>query len=285
MRMPCAGSSASAGSTPADAQRPPARRRAGKSSALGAPSATSEWRLARGLRAPSATSEWGSRAARRLLPLRSCGRGGTLAARCPWGPHESTPPLHARAPCRSRGKGRRSSCARRCTTVCVMRGFQFDSYISDHGGVMSRAELLAAGWSADDVRLGVHYGMLRRLCRGWYGSSDLPAMVRAAWRHGGPLACVSALEFLGAIDPIAIDPPGASPRDSAPLGRTAATALHICRPARAHRLRYTGEVTIHWSDDAVASGTRWCVSREVALDQARRCTPGRVPNDEWTRPA
>lgn len=181
-------------------------------------------------------------------------------------------------------KARVSSSARRRVTVGVMRGFRFDSYISDHGGILSRAELLAAGWSADDVRLGVHYGMLRRLCRGWYGSTDLPAMVRAAWHHGGPLACISALEFLGVIDPGTVEPPSASPLDDAPPRRTSTTPLHICRPSRAHRLRYASEATIHWSDDAVASGSRWCVAKDVALDQARRCAPSRLPEPDRARP-
>lgn len=92
------------------------------------------------------------------------------------------------------------------------------------------------------MRLGVQYGRLHRLCRGWYGARDLPAAVRAAWAHGGPLACVSALQFLDAIDVDDLD-------DQPP----------VCRPARAHRLRYTGPATIHWSDDAYRSGTRGCV--------------------------
>jgi len=142
----------------------------------------------------------------------------------------------------------------------------FDGYISHAGGIVSRSELLTAGWTADEIRLGVQYRRLHRLCRGWYGSSDLPAAVRAAWTHGGPLACVSALEFHGVIDPL--DPP---------------ERPHVCRPTRGHRLRHAGPATIHWSDDALASGTRWCVSVESALDQATRCSPQRLPEEEQRR--
>ncbi len=151
----------------------------------------------------------------------------------------------------------------------AMRGFHtFDDYISRHGGVLSRAELLRAGWSADEVRLGVQYGRLQRLCRGWYGARNLPAAVKNAWAHGGPLACVSALRFLDVIDDDAID-----------------DHPHVCRPARAHRLRYAGPATIHWSDEAYRSGTRWCVNLETALQQAARCVPDALPEDErWRRP-
>lgn len=151
-----------------------------------------------------------------------------------------------------------------------MRGFHsFDEYIVEQGGVMSRSELLDAGWSADDVRLGVQYGTLHRLCRGWYGARDLPAAVRDAWAHGGPLACVSALHFLDIIDTDSVDH----------------EQLHVCRPSRAHRLRYATPATIHWSDEAYRSGTRWSVAPEIALQQAARCAPQTLPESEhWRRP-
>lgn len=151
-----------------------------------------------------------------------------------------------------------------------MRGFHsFDEYISEHGGVLSRSELLDAGWSADEVRLGVQYGRLHRLCRGWYGARDLPAAVRGAWAHGGPLACVSALRFHGLID-----------ADVGPDHHQ-----HVCRPARAHRLRHAEPAIIHWSDEAYRSGTRWSVAIETALHQAARCAPDALPEaDQWRRP-
>ncbi|MFN4001698.1 hypothetical protein [Microcella sp.] len=149
-----------------------------------------------------------------------------------------------------------------------MRGFHsFDEYISHQGGVMSRSELLDAGWSADEVRLGVRYGTLHRLCRGWYGARDLPAAVTSAWAHGGPLACVSALHFLDIID----------------ANAAALEQPHVCRPARAHRLRYATMATIHWSDEAYRSGTRWSVAPETALQQAARCAPDALPDSEQSR--
>jgi hypothetical protein len=153
------------------------------------------------------------------------------------------------------------------TILYAVRRFRtFDEHISAYGGVVSRAELLLAGWSGDSIRFGVQHGALRRLCRGWYGSSDLPPEVRAAWAHGGPLACVSALEFLKVIDADGF-----------------ASTPHVSRPSRGHRLRYTGNATIHWSDSAYGSGSRWCVSVETAFDQAARCDPGRLPQHEQER--
>jgi hypothetical protein len=151
------------------------------------------------------------------------------------------------------------------TRLLVVREFfTFEDCIAHHGGIMSRAELLSAGWTAHEVRIGVQYGWLHRLCRGWYGSLDLPAPVRASWAHGGPLACVSALEYLGAIRPDGTETPP-----------------HVCRPSRGHRLRYSGAAIVHWSDADANSGDRWCVSREAALRQAARCAPERLP--EGTR--
>ena len=62
--------------------------------------------------------------------------------------------------------------------------------IRRHGGIASRAELLAAGWTPTDLWLADRFGDLDRIRRGWYASSELPDDARAAWRAGGPLAAL-----------------------------------------------------------------------------------------------
>lgn len=141
-----------------------------------------------------------------------------------------------------------------------MRGFHgFEEFISSRGGIVTRKELLAAGWTPDELRIA--YGNYRRptrLRRGWYCSSEVPPEVRAAWEHGGPLACVSALRWYGLLP----DDPGD-------------TTLHVCLPRHAQRRAVEAyvprTVVVHWLDAPDAGGNRWAVSPEVALEQARWC--------------
>ncbi len=135
----------------------------------------------------------------------------------------------------------------------------FDEFISAHGGIVSRRELLDAGWTADTLRMA--YGIYRRptrLRRGWYCSPEVPADVREAWSHGGPLACVSALRWYGVIPSVDDD-----------------TALHVCLPRHTHRRRIEARsprtVVLHWHDLAGAPEFRWAVPLEVAIEQARHC--------------
>ncbi|WP_169077512.1 type IV toxin-antitoxin system AbiEi family antitoxin domain-containing protein [Microcella alkalica] len=136
--------------------------------------------------------------------------------------------------------------------------------IRRYGGIASRAELLAAGWTPTDLWLADKYGDLDRIRRGWYASSDLPDDARAAWAAGGPLACVSALLHHGMLPP---------DDDDAALG------LHIAIAADAHRIRRGPDearaatlVVPHWSTADRCSGSRLAVSPSVALRQARGCT-------------
>ena len=141
-----------------------------------------------------------------------------------------------------------------------MRGYGgFEEFIRARGGIVSRAELLAAGWTADELRIAYGlYGQPTRLRRGWYCSSDVPDEVREAWVHGGPLACVSALRWHGLL------PPG-DPDE----------AMHVCLPShgktRQVRSSSTRPVVRHWHDAAVAPGNRWAVPLSIALEQARHC--------------
>ena len=71
------------------------------------------------------------------------------------------------------------------------RGFGgFEQFISGQGGIVTRGELLDAGWSADELRLVRDMpSQPTRLRRGWYSSREVDETVRNAWAHGGALAC------------------------------------------------------------------------------------------------
>lgn len=148
-----------------------------------------------------------------------------------------------------------------------MAGFSgFDPVIRRFGGIASRRELRLAGWNETDLWFAWQYGNLDRIRTGWYASSDLPMDARAAWRAGGPLACVSALRYHGMLPP-------ADRADTADRADSAdAEELHICLPAggRVGRDAPAGLV-VHWSTADRYSGTRQAVSLAVALRQARVC--------------
>lgn len=151
-----------------------------------------------------------------------------------------------------------------------MAGFSgFDPVIRRYGGIASRRELLAAGWSETDFWFALYYGNLDRIRQGWYASSDLADDARAAWRAGGPLACVSALIHHGMLDVSAMPDASSMPDASA---TTNESALHICLPHDGHVPKGApAEVVVHWSTADHVSGTRRAVSPQVALRQARVC--------------
>lgn len=146
-----------------------------------------------------------------------------------------------------------------------MRGYGgFDEFISEQGGIVSRRELLLAGWTPDELRIAQGlYGRPTRLRRGWYCSAEVPADVRDAWSHGGPLACVSALRWYGVI-----------PYDNDDR------AIHLHLPRHAHRRRVEARtprpVVAHWHDLAHTKQSRWAVPVEIAVEQARHCAAARA---------
>jgi hypothetical protein len=147
-----------------------------------------------------------------------------------------------------------------------MRRFsRISDYLEAVGGIASRPEILAEGFTIDRIRFAVQLGSVQPLCRGWYGSRNLPHVIRDAWRSGGPLACVSALAFLGFIEPVPHEP------------------LHVCRRTRGHRLRYASTAVIHWSDEALRSGSRLAISAHVAARQAASCASVWGREDHFTQ--
>lgn len=145
-----------------------------------------------------------------------------------------------------------------------MRRFsRIADFLEATGGIANRPEILEQGFSADLIRFAVQFGTIQPLCRGWYGSRSLPRVVRDAWRNGGPLACVSALAFHGYTD--------APPEEP----------LHVCRRTRGHRLRYSNAAIIHWSDEALRSGSRFAVSASTAAHQAVHCASTRPRSHDF----
>jgi hypothetical protein len=162
-----------------------------------------------------------------------------------------------------------------------MRGYSgFDRFISARGGIVTRRELLDAGWTPDEVYFGREYGNLRRIRHGWYAASDLPPLVRLGWAAGGPLACVSALLHHGVLAPVASE--------------NAQRSIHIALPSHGNRLRTRTGVTdgvivvTHWGDEgrrealapvprwreadpALATTVRHAVSVELAREQLAHC--------------
>jgi len=124
---------------------------------------------------------------------------------------------------------------------------------------MARArELDAAGVDRDRRDIGVMYGSLLKVRKGWYADPDLPETVREAWRIGGRVACVSALRLLG-VDDLA--------------GGESEESLHVELPRGASRLRLSSPgVTIvrHWTRHP-AGENRFVVPLEIARRQAGRC--------------
>lgn len=166
-----------------------------------------------------------------------------------------------------------------------MRGYDgFDTFMRARGGIVTRAELLDAGWLPDEIYFGTRYGALRSIRHGWYVASDLDPLVRLGWAAGGPLACVSALVHHGVLD--------------AGDSRAARRSIHIALPAHGNRLRSMPElidgttVVVHWGDEGrrrrlppitrraerdprSATTVRHAVSIELALRQLARCTAAR----------
>jgi hypothetical protein len=155
-----------------------------------------------------------------------------------------------------------------------------ETVIRSHGGIARMSELIQAGYPPDFVLLSAQHHHIIRVRKGWYANTDVdPAAIRA-WRVGGPLACVSALEYhgLGQIDPAHLHV------------HVSATASRL-RTAADHRKRLAEhpdeKIVIHWSNepptgDGKSDGkvNRIAVSLDQAFAQARACRPrGPLFND------
>lgn len=78
-----------------------------------------------------------------------------------------------------------------------MRSSEIIDVVERHGGVIRRRRLLSAGASKRDVDSAVAGGGLIRLREGVYGLPSADPLILDAARHGGEVACVSALRAHG----------------------------------------------------------------------------------------
>lgn len=142
-----------------------------------------------------------------------------------------------------------------------------------HGGIVSTRELDVIEIYPTLLEILRDYGALQAVRQGWHCAPELPAVIRLAWRFGGPLACTSALEFHQALE------------NNTPLSELSITQpMHVCLPSNAPRVpspqllarRWGIPVPdapiIHWSTRDHRSGTRSAVSLSRAVAQAARCT-------------
>lgn len=134
----------------------------------------------------------------------------------------------------------------------------FNEFMRARGGIVRRSDFLVAGWTADELRIAYgFYGRPERLRRGWYCVPELPDDVRRAWKAGGPLACVSAIQWH--------------------TGASVAGPLHISMRRQTHRRRderhsrSERQPVIHWDDLPPDSDNAWAVPLNLAREQARHC--------------
>ncbi len=141
------------------------------------------------------------------------------------------------------------------------------SWLSAHGRIARRRDLLAAGYTDHRIRAALSQGAVFRIRHGWYGTPDLHDTVRRVIRVGGQLTGTAALSmrglFLPRVDVLEV----AVPRNAARLRS----------PENSRRRLAAGlPVRIHW-----VSGPRaripprsWLADDDAALDVVLR-TAGR----------
>ena len=145
-------------------------------------------------------------------------------------------------------------------------------FLDQHGGIASTSELRSLDVDPTTLELYRDYGALQAVRQGWHCLPSVPEVVRLAWRFGGPLACVSALEFHGH-----------RLMGESTAAELVAQPLHVCLPSNAARVpnpellaRRWGiaeplQPVIHWSTSDHRSGDRRAASPAVAVRQADRC--------------
>ena len=112
------------------------------------------------------------------------------------------------------------------------------SVVDSHEGVASRRELLVNGVDPGWIDLAAWYGRhLIRVRKGWYARPTERRDVLRAWRVGGRLACISAVEFHAGIEP------GPVLHVEVPAG-----AVRLRDPDRRQsRLSPGSPVVVHWT--------------------------------------
>ena len=129
------------------------------------------------------------------------------------------------------------------------------------------------------------YSRLTRVRKGWYAATDTPVDLVRAWRVGGRLTCISALQHYG-LGP-----------NQLPAGENRESRLHVAVQRDASRLRHPDDlrkrltarddddVMVHWVEmssdlERVGAYRRLLMPLEIALEQAEHCRPRTTP--AWT---
>ena len=133
------------------------------------------------------------------------------------------------------------------------------------GGIASTAYLLALDNDWEWIKMGVDYGRLIKVCKGWWALPGIAEEVLEARRAGGLLACASALEFRG-------------------LRREGSTtALHVLVPHTASRRPATTNagrpLVFHYSRRPLSSRGP-VVSADMALEQAGHCAAMKAQHED-----
>ena len=133
------------------------------------------------------------------------------------------------------------------------------------GGIASTAHLLALDNDWEWINMGVDYGRLIKVCKGWWALPGIAAEVLEARRAGGVLACASALEFRGL------------------RAEGSTVALHVLVPHTASRrsnaTKAGRSVVSHYSRRPLP-GPGPVVSAAIALEQAARCRALSAQNED-----
>ncbi len=126
-------------------------------------------------------------------------------------------------------------------------------FVTAHGGILHRADVLEAGASARGIRAAVLRGDVERVRRFWLATAAAPSLLRVAAEASGRLACLSAARHRGWWTP--------PHRDDRPH-------LHLA----AHAAAPPGPAVLHWSIPLVPGGERSLVeSVPDALEHIARC--------------
>lgn len=119
---------------------------------------------------------------------------------------------------------------------------------------LTRAELVAAGWSRHSIDDAMRRGTLVRIRRGFYALDDLSPAVRHAVRVGGRLSCVSELRDLG----VWVHEP---------------SEVHVQVAPNAARLRRVTGAVVHWHPLLAPPRSGSHVGVVDALVRASECLP------------
>ncbi|HXH36619.1 MAG TPA: type IV toxin-antitoxin system AbiEi family antitoxin domain-containing protein [Plantibacter sp.] len=139
------------------------------------------------------------------------------------------------------------------------------------GGIATRRQLLAAGFTGPELTAAVREAVISRVRQGYYASQSTPIASRVAVRIGGAVGCLTAAGTYGFWD-------GMDAR------------VHVSVPHLASRLRtrqplvafpsarrsdvFPEPVVLHWTAEPrphVAGPETWRVSRDEALRQVMHC--------------